>query len=478
LGDRFELFGSWRLVRLDRDIRPYFVPTDPFYGGVAQEYPYVQRGWSKTLGGPVYVGGKYNLISQSRGDAMSLAPRLMVKFPSGSTWSSTNDWDTHIDLIGSREVARAVEFTGQAGAVLRGDSDEFRVSDGISWGVGAQFPSRSKLRGLVEWRGEFVIDQSVEIINPPFIAEDGSIAPISSRLHDPVDFKFGAVYQATRGFFVHGGANYSQGTGGRTVGGIDVDHQGWGFDIRVGWHPGTKTYVPPPPPEPVVREVVREVPAPAPPPPPPPNRSPNFGVAVTCDPCIVEPGQNSRLTASATDPDGDPVTYRWTAPQGTFNPAQGANTTWTAPNQEGNVPITVTAADNRGGSATNSVTLQVIRRVVLVFEDVHFDFDRFNLRPDALKILDDAVTKLQANPNVRITIEGHCDSIGTSEYNLALGERRSNSVRDYLTNRGIANTRLRTVSFGEDRPAADNNTAQGRAQNRRAHLVVIMETGQ
>jgi peptidoglycan-associated lipoprotein len=117
----------------------------------------------------------------------------------------------------------------------------------------------------------------------------------------------------------------------------------------------------------------------------------------------------------------------------------------------------------------------VIRRVVITFEDVHFDFDRFNLRPDALKILDDAVGKLMSNPNIRVTIEGHCDSIGTTEYNLALGERRANSVSDYLVNRGIMQTRMQTVSYGEDRPIADNGSAQGRAQNRRAHLVVIME---
>src|SRR5687768_1512503 len=83
--DRFELFGSWLLVRLDRDVRPTFVPGAPTFGGVSQEYPYLRRGWSTTLGGPIIVGAKYNLISQSRGDAMALAPRLMVKFPSGST---------------------------------------------------------------------------------------------------------------------------------------------------------------------------------------------------------------------------------------------------------------------------------------------------------------------------------------------------------------------------------------------------------
>jgi OOP family OmpA-OmpF porin len=148
---------------------------------------------------------------------------------------------------------------------------------------------------------------------------------------------------------------------------------------------------------------------------------------------------------------------------------------WTAPNQEGNVPLTVAVDDGRGGTAASSITIPVIRRETIMFEDVHFDFDRFNLRPDALKILDEAVARLQSNPGLNVTIEGHCDSIGTAEYNLALGERRSNSVRDYLVSRGIAANRLRTVSYGEERPIADNNTAAGRAMNRRAHLAVIIQ---
>ena len=160
LGNRAELFGSWRTVRLDRDVRPVFVPAEAEFGGVSQEYPYLRRGWSKTLGGPAIVGGKVSLISQSRGDAMSLAPRIMVKFPSGSTWASTNDWDFHFDLVASREFGNTFEATGLAGAVIRGDPDEFRVSDGVTWGLGAQFPTRSPLRALVEWHGEFVIEKS------------------------------------------------------------------------------------------------------------------------------------------------------------------------------------------------------------------------------------------------------------------------------------------------------------------------------
>lgn len=472
--DRAEVFATWRTVRLDRDVRPVFVPGDPQFGGVSHEFPFVRRGWSKTLGSPFYFGGKFNLISQSRGDAMSLAPRVMFKAPTGSTWAGTDGWDTHLDLIASREFGRRVELTSMAGAVLRSSPDEFQLSDGVAWGVGAAFPTRSRLRALVEYHGEFVIKDNVVVRNPPLIAEDGSIAPLLSRVSDPTGFKIGGLWQHSRGLFVHAGANFSPGTGSRTVGGRDVAHNAWGFDIRVGWHPGV---TPPRERVRVIKEtttVTNTVQAPAPPP-PAPNRSPTFSVNAMCDPGVVPVGQTSKCTAQATDPDGDPVTYRWTAPQGTFNPADAAATTWTAPNQPGNVTVTVTAQDNRGGSATSSVTLQVVRREEIVFEDVHFDFDRFNLRPDAIKILDEAVVKLQANPDIRVTIEGHTDSIGTSEYNLALGERRATSVRSYLISRGISEARLRTVSFGEDRPIADNRAAQGRALNRRAHLVVVLE---
>ncbi len=474
IGDRFELFGSWRTVRLDRDVRPTFVPGEPAFGGVSQEYPYLRRGWSKTLGGPVIVGGKYSLISQSRGDALALAPRVMVKFPSGSTWASTNDWDGHFDLVASREFAQSIELTGLAGGVIRGDSDEFRVSDGISWGLGTTFPTRSPFRALVEWQGEFVIKDFTQVIDPPYIAEDGSIAPVLSPISDPTNFKVGGVWQAANGLFVHGGFNYSFGTDGRVVAGNDIEHNAWGFDVRLGWHPGVT-----PPRERVrrIREtttVTNTITQPAAPVAPTAvNRPPT--VSITCNPSVVEPGGTSQCTAQATDPEGGPLTYRWNTPAGAFKPTDAPNTTFTAPTQEGPVTVTVTATDNAKNEAQASAGLLVQRRVVLEFEDIHFDFDRFNLRPDALKILDEAVARLQANPTINVTIEGHCDSIGTQQYNLALGERRANSARDYFISRGIAASRLRTVSYGEDRPIDTNETAAGRARNRRAHLAVILE---
>jgi len=474
VSERVEVFGSWKIVRLRRGVRsPVFVPTDSAFGGVDQNFPYMRRGWSKNLGGTPIVGAKWSVISESRGDAMSLALRPVFMFPSGTQWGGTSDKAGEIDLVGSREFARSVELTGSIGGIIRGDPDPFSISDGMVWGIGGIVGTRSRVRGLAEWVGEWSFDEKVALLQPPYLGDDGSVAPLESGLRDPAHVKVGAVFQARNGAFVYGGLNYSQNTGSHIVGGRDMTNQAFGWDVRVGWHPGVKTYVPPPPPAPEIREVVREVPVPAPaaPPPPPPNRPPVFNGPIQANPPVLEPGQTTNLSAPATDPDGDTITYTWSSPAGTFSNQNGMNTTWTAPNQEGNYPLTVTANDGRGGTATNAITIPVIRRQAITFEDVHFDFDRSTLRPDAIMILDRAVMTLQANPMANITIEGHCDSVGTVEYNLSLGERRANAVRDYLLNRGIAAGRMRTVSYGEERPIASNDTAEGRAMNRRAHIV-------
>ncbi len=138
------------------------------------------------------------------------------------------------------------------------------------------------------------------------------------------------------------------------------------------------------------------------------------------------------------------------------------------------MPVTITVDDGRGGTATDTVTIQVVRPAVreLEFEDVHFDFDRYSLRPEATRILDEAIKALQDNPELRLEIEGHTCNIGTAEYNLALGERRAYSVRDYLSSRGIGSDRIRTVSYGEERPKHDNSREETRRLNRRAALVV------
>jgi OOP family OmpA-OmpF porin len=145
--------------------------------------------------------------------------------------------------------------------------------------------------------------------------------------------------------------------------------------------------------------------------------------------------------------------------------------------QTGPVVVTVAVADGRGGTATDNVTINVVRAAVreITFEDVHFGFDRSELRPEALAELDKAITALRENPTMRLEIEGHTCNIGTNEYNLALGERRARAVRDYLVSRGVAADRLRTTSYGEERPKHDNTSEDTRRLNRRAALIVRLQ---
>jgi len=123
------------------------------------------------------------------------------------------------------------------------------------------------------------------------------------------------------------------------------------------------------------------------------------------------------------------------------------------------------------------VNIQVTRPPArqYTFEDVHFDFDRYTLRPDATRILDEAINALREDATLRVNIEGHTCNIGTAEYNLALGDRRANAVKDYLVSRGVTANRLMTVSYGEERPKYDNSREETRRLNRRAALVVNLQ---
>jgi len=110
-------------------------------------------------------------------------------------------------------------------------------------------------------------------------------------------------------------------------------------------------------------------------------------------------------------------------------------------------------------------------------EDINFDFDRSEITPRSREILNRKGQFLLANRDIAILIEGHCDERGTDEYNLALGERRANSAKQYLMALGVAADRMSTISYGEERPLdpAKNETAW--AKNRRAHFVIVRRPG-
>ena len=103
---------------------------------------------------------------------------------------------------------------------------------------------------------------------------------------------------------------------------------------------------------------------------------------------------------------------------------------------------------------------------------MQFDFDKYSLKPETFALLDQAVQVLEQNPTLKIRIEGYSCNIGTVKYNLALGKRRANAVREYLVRHGIAANRLTMVSYGESQPIAGNATPEEKARNRRIELTL------
>ncbi len=484
-----EVFGSLKAVtRIDRDLRPLFI-ADAEVGGPVGRYPFVNQTWTGNSLGDFIVGAKVNVLSEASRKPLALAVRGGLKLPTGDKdkGASTGKIDSFIDVVLSKEVPRIVEISGYAGGVFRTSPTTVSQSNGLRWGVGGGFPSRSPIRFTAEVNGEKPFDDTITL-SSPIIAVDKTLAAGRYKLQNVAAGTIGLTLQLPNGFFA--GVGMTKALPAKSRNGYRADSDPStdfvDYQVRIGFHPGVRRYAPPPPPPP---------PAAPPAPAPPANRAPTFApsgaaggapggpITVTingrpCIDCTIEPGQVVNLTANAQDPDGDTLNYRWTASTGTFANPTARTTDFTAPATDGRMPITVTVDDGKGGSATASTSLTVARPapvVELTFEDVYFDFDRSSLRPEAQRLLDDAVAKLRANPTKNLIIEGHTCNIGTAEYNLALGERRAKSVQDYMTSRGIPASRLETRSYGEEQPKFDNAREETRRLNRRAALVVKVQ---
>ncbi len=107
-----------------------------------------------------------------------------------------------------------------------------------------------------------------------------------------------------------------------------------------------------------------------------------------------------------------------------------------------------------------------------LLKDIYFDFDKYDIRPGDMAILKGNAELLKKYHKVKIQTEGHCDERGTNEYNLALGERRANSTRNYLLSLGISSERISAISYGEERPLDPGHSEEAWAKNRRAHTII------
>jgi len=106
-------------------------------------------------------------------------------------------------------------------------------------------------------------------------------------------------------------------------------------------------------------------------------------------------------------------------------------------------------------------------------KDIHFEFDKYNIRPGDAEILNRNAALLKKYPKVKVQIEGHCDERGTIEYNLALGERRANNTKKYLVSHGVSADHISTISYGKERSLDPGHNEEAWAKNRRAHTVIL-----
>ncbi len=198
-------------------------------------------------------------------------------------------------------------------------------------------------------------------------------------------------------------------------------------------------------------------------------------VTLQVSPASINKGESATLTWNSTD-----ATQLSIAPEVGAVTAQGS--TKVSPADSTTYTITATGP---GGSASATASVSVNAPAPPPVEkgpsmdelwakevrDAYFDTDKADLRPDAREALSSTANFLKAYPSVKVTIEGHCDERGSTEYNLGLGDRRASAVKQYLGSLGIAADRMTTVSFGKEKPSCMEHGEPCWQQNRRGHFV-------
>ncbi len=191
-----------------------------------------------------------------------------------------------------------------------------------------------------------------------------------------------------------------------------------------------------------------------------------FGSSPKSQPAAGAPGEGP-ATADETAPTAPPV--------GDISAANPPSPLPLPGDQAAGIPSSAKPATDASGSIPAATPIRKPAVLATELEMIHFDYDKADLRSDAIPILDHNAEWLISRPGIQIQIEGHCDERGTIEYNLALGQRRADAVREYLIKKGIDPNSSHTISYGKERPLAFGDTDQDHAMNRRAQFLIFSE---
>jgi len=215
---------------------------------------------------------------------------------------------------------------------------------------------------------------------------------------------------------------------------------------------------------------------------------PAASCSLTAEPASLSPGQSATLTwtsTNATNLDLEPGLGQQLATGSVSVTPQGSTEytlTATGPGGSGSCMARVTVvtppANSEGTAAqVSEENLAAGGGNAAAIKDAFFDLDKSDLRPDAQEALKADADYLRAHPGIKVEIEGNCDARGSEEYNLGLGDRRATAARDFLVNLGISAARLKSISFGKDRPVCTEQTEDCWHQNRRDHLAIQTPAG-
>ena len=223
------------------------------------------------------------------------------------------------------------------------------------------------------------------------------------------------------------------------------------------------------------KKPVATAPAPAPAPAPPP---PQPTVTLQATPANVQRGQAATLRWSSTNATSLTLAPNVgsVSPEGntSVSPTDSVTYTITAMGPGGsataNARVTVTVPPPPPVAAAPAPSMEEL--FAKEVKDAYFDYDKADIRGDARSALTETAGFLKSYPQVKVMIEGHCDERGSTEYNLALGDRRAQATKDFLVSLGVASDRMQTVSYGKERPFCTGHDEQCMQQNRRAHFAM------